>query len=77
MKSYPVVADLYAAGKELYVIIYSKHSYKLEPWFAKMERFNIPELKTYINGIRYDIDAKKKALNCNIIMVLQKAVLIK
>lgn len=62
MKSYPVVEDLYAAGKELYVIIYSKHSYELEPWLAKMDRFNIPELKTYINGIRYDIDAVKKGI---------------
>ena len=62
LKSYPVVADLYAEGKELYAIIYSKHSYELEPWLAKMDRFNIPELKTYINGIRYDIDAVKKGI---------------
>ena len=27
-----------------------------------MDRFNIPELKTYINGIRYDIDAVKKGI---------------
>ena len=47
LKSYPVVADLYTAVKELYAIIYSKHSYELELWLANMERFNIPELQTY------------------------------
>ena len=31
VKSYPVVADLYTAVKELYAIIYSKHSYELWP----------------------------------------------
>ena len=60
LKSYPIMADLYAAVKELYAIIYSKHSYDLEPWLAKMEKFSIPELQTYINGIRCDIDAVKK-----------------
>ena len=48
--------------KELYAIIYSKHSYELEHWLAKMEKFNIPELQTYINGIRCDIDAVKKGI---------------
>jgi transposase len=56
------VADLYAAVKDLYAIIYSKHSYELEPWLARMEKFKIPELQTYINGIRCDIDAVKKGI---------------
>lgn len=30
--------------------------------WQKKERFNIPELQTYINGMRCDIDAVKKGI---------------
>ena len=75
LKSYPILADLYAAVKELYAIIYSKHSYELEPWLAKLEKFNVPELQTYINGIRCDIDAVKKCIDSSTILE-QEAVML-
>lgn len=55
LKTYPLLADLYAALKEFYEIIYSKKAEKLDEWLEKLEAFNIPEIQTYVNGIRKDI----------------------
>ena len=62
LKSYPVIADLYVTIKEFYEIIYSKHEEKLDAWLVKLEKFNIPELQTYVNGIRQDIVAVKNGI---------------
>lgn len=48
--------------KEFYEIIYSKHEEKLDAWLVKLEKFNIPELQTYVNGIRQDIVAVKNGI---------------
>ena len=55
-------ADLYVTIKEFYEIIYSKHEEKLNAWLVKLEKFNIPELQTYVNGIRKDIVAVKNGI---------------
>lgn len=62
LKTYPIIADLYASVKELYEIIYSKHSDRLDTWLSRLEDYNIPELQTYVNGIRTDIDAVKNGI---------------
>ena len=33
-----------------------------ETWLEKTENFNIPELQTYVNGIRIDINAVKNGI---------------
>lgn len=63
LKSYPMIADLYVTIKEFYEIIYSKHEEKLDAWLVKLEKFNIPELQTYVNGIRQDIVAVKNGIS--------------
>ncbi|WP_242942077.1 transposase [Pseudobutyrivibrio sp. UC1225] len=63
LKTYPIIADLYASVKELYEIIYSKHSDRLDAWLSRLEDYNIPELQTYVNGIRTDIDAVKNGID--------------
>ena len=62
LKTYPIIADLYASVKELPEIIYSKHSDRLYTWLSILEDYNIPELQTYVNGIRTDIDAVKNGI---------------
>lgn len=49
--------------KEFYEIIYSKHEEKLDAWLVKLEKFNILELQTYVNGIRQDIVAVKNGIS--------------
>lgn len=62
LKSYPLLAELYSVIKEFYEIIYSKHSERLDLWLQKLEAFNIPELQTYVNGIRKDVEAVKNGI---------------
>ena len=62
LKTYPLLADLYAALKEFYEIIYSKKAEKLDEWLEKLEAFDIPEIQTYVNGIRKDIQAVKNGI---------------
>ena len=35
---------------------------KLDAWLVKLEKFNIPELQTYVNSIRQDIVAVKNGI---------------
>mgnify|MGYP004448349669 FL=1 len=41
------------------VYLYSRRDERLETWLEKIENFNIPELQTYVNGIRIDINVVK------------------
>lgn len=62
IETYPMMGNLYAAIKEFYEIIYSKHSDQLEQWLNKLEKFDIPELQTYVNGVKKDIEAVKNGI---------------
>ena len=62
LKTYPVITEVYAAIKEFYEILYSRRDERLETWLEKIENFNIPELQTYVNGIRIDINAVKNGI---------------
>ena len=67
LKTYPVITELYAAIKEFYEILYSRRDERLETWLEKIENFNIPELQTYVNGIRIDINAVKNGIKLKLI----------
>ena len=49
-------------NEEFYEILYSRRDERLETWLEKIENFNIPELQTYVNGIRIDINAVKNGI---------------
>ena len=44
------------------VYLYSRRDERLETWLEKIENFNIPELQTYVNGIRIDINVVKNGI---------------
>ena len=62
LKSYPLLDELYSAIQEFYKIIYSKRDDRIEEWLIKLEQFNIPELQTYVNGVRNDLNAVKNGI---------------
>ena len=62
LKTYPILADLYSAINEFNEIIYAKHDEKIDGWLNKIEKFNIPELQTFVNGIKNDIEAVKNGI---------------
>ncbi len=62
IEKYPALAQLFGAIQEFYAMINSKESNRIRDWLKKAETFNIPELNTYINGIRRDISAVKNGI---------------
>jgi len=63
LKTYPLIGELYALIKEFYEIVFSKKSDKLDGWLAKLDKYDIPELQTYVNGVRKDITAVKNGID--------------
>ena len=63
LETYPLLADLYAMIKEFYEIIYSKKEERLDDWLIRLEKFDVPEVQTYINGVRKDINAVKNGIS--------------
>jgi transposase len=63
LKTYTLLADLYAVIKEFYEIVYSKKAEKLDDWISRLEKFDIPEIQTYINGVRKYINAVKNGIS--------------
>ena len=54
--------NTHSAIQEFYKIIYSKRDDRIEEWLIKLEQFNIPELQTYVNGVRNDLNAVKNGI---------------
>lgn len=63
LETYPILADLYALIKEFYEIVYSRKASRLDLWLEKAEKHEIPELNTFINGVRKDINAVKNGIS--------------
>ena len=57
-----MIDELYDVIREFYRIINSKREDRLEEWLTKLERFNITELQTYVNGVRKDLDTVKNGI---------------
>lgn len=57
MAKFPILADLYAVIREFYSMMFSKKSDRIDAWLKTLEKLNIPEIQTYVNGVRKDIEA--------------------
>jgi len=63
LKKYPELASLYHLVKEFNRILFSKKPGDLKAWITNAEQIdNIPELKSYIEGLRQDFDAVSNAI---------------
>ena len=45
-----------------YSVIFSKNSAKLDEWINTAQKYDIPELQTFINGIKKDLTAVKNGI---------------
>lgn len=54
--------NLVSLLKEFKSILFSKDSFKLEPWLKKSKQMNIEELTKFCNTIENDLDAVKNAI---------------
>jgi predicted transcriptional regulator len=63
LKQYPELALLYSLLREFHKIIFSKNENKLEQWMQQASEIKtIPELESYIEGLKQDISAVKNAI---------------
>ena len=75
LKQYPELAALYGILREFHRIVFSKKAEDLEHWVEQASNWDtIPELKSFIDGLKHDISAVKKMQSCSITtMVLPRA----
>lgn len=62
MKKYPLLSELYAFTKGFCNVIFSKNPEKLDEWINVAQKYEIPELQTFINGIKKDLTAVKNGI---------------
>ena len=63
LKQYPELAKLYELLREFNRILFSKKAEQLESWIENASTLvALPELQSYVNGLRNDKDAVKNAI---------------
>ena len=63
LKQYPELAGLYSLLREFHRIIFSKNADDLEQWIQQASDIKaIPELQSYVEGLKKDISAVKCAI---------------
>jgi predicted transcriptional regulator len=62
IEKYPVIGSIYDAVQSFKQTLFSKKQEELEKWMSEVEKMNIAEINSFINGIRRDLDAVKKAI---------------
>lgn len=62
IEKYPVIGSTYDAVYSFKQTLFSKKSEELEKWMSEAEKMNIEEITSFVNGIRRDIAAVKKAI---------------
>ena len=61
-EQFPVVASLLDCVSSFKDTLFSKKPEKLETWMKETEKRNVPELDSFLNGLRLDIVAVKNAI---------------
>ena len=52
LKKYPLLSELYTLTKDFCNVIFSKNPTKTDEWINAAQKYDIPELQTFINGIK-------------------------
>ena len=65
LETYPALAELFEILNRFNEIVFSKKQNDLDGWVNKVEKLDIPELNTYINGLKKDILAVKNGISLN------------
>ena len=62
IERYPLLGEFYEYVRSFKEILFSKKAELLEAWLDTAERSGIPELISFVNGIRQDFEATKAAI---------------
>ena len=74
LKKYPLLSELYALTKEFCNVLFSNNPAKLDEWINEAQKYDIPELQTFINDIKKDLTAVKNGIIYSYNNGLQKVV---
>ncbi|MBR6101349.1 MAG: hypothetical protein IKP95_02880 [Ruminococcus sp.] len=62
IERYPLLGEFYDYIRGFKEIVFSKKAELLEAWLDTAEGSGIPELISFVNGIRQDLEATKAAI---------------
>lgn len=62
LEKYPELKDLYDTVKEFKAILFSKHSEAIDKWMCSSGKLNIPEVGTFIEGLKRDLSAIRNGI---------------
>ncbi|MHC1719242.1 MAG: transposase [Clostridiaceae bacterium] len=63
VEKYPILGQLYTLLKEFHRIVFSRKSNELDQWLHNVASLKIPELDTYISGLKNDLEAVKNGID--------------
>lgn len=62
IEKYPIIGSIYDTVQSFKQTLFSKNPEEIEKWMSEAAKLNVAEINSFINGIRRDIDAVKKAI---------------
>lgn len=62
IEKYPVIGSIYDTVQSFKQTLFSRKPEEIEKWMSEVEKMNIAEINSFINGMQRDIDAVKKAI---------------
>ena len=59
---FPALSELYSYVRSFKELLFSKHYEKLESWLDTADKSDIPEIRSFVIGVRQDLEATKAAI---------------
>jgi hypothetical protein len=63
IKKYPLIGKLYITLREFQRIVFSQKTNELKSWISETATYDIPEITSFLDGIRKDIDAVENGIS--------------
>lgn len=59
---FPALSEIYSYVRSFNELLFSKHYEKLESWLDTADKSDIPEIRSFVTGVRQDLEATKAAI---------------
>ena len=63
LEKYPRLGQLYTLVKEFHTVMFSQKPEKLDTWIKSAQKYDIPELQSFIEGICNDKEAAQNGIS--------------
>ena len=62
IERFPALSEIYSYVRSFKELMFSKHYEKLESWLDTANNSDIPEIRSFVTGVRQDLEATKAAI---------------